>query len=67
MIFLDLFKQKKPIIAMLHVFEGREADQLNQALEDLENLTPLLTALWSRITDGGVWMPTGLQENREKE
>lgn len=37
-LFRELFPKKKPIIAMLHVFEGEHQRQIDQALEDAERL-----------------------------
>lgn len=37
-LFKKIFKAEKPIIAMLHVFEGRKQDQTRQVLEDLKIL-----------------------------
>lgn len=37
-LFWQLFAEKKPIIAMVHVFDGKRQRQLDQALEDTERL-----------------------------
>lgn len=41
-LFWSLFSKPKPIIAMLHVFEGELQKQIGQALEDLSRLQPLV-------------------------
>jgi len=41
-LFEDIFPRKKPIIAMLHVFEGSQREQLERALQDLDRLNPFL-------------------------
>ena len=38
--FWQLFPKKKPIIAMIHVFDRERQQQVDQALEDLERLQP---------------------------
>lgn len=40
MLFKKIFTKKKPIIAMIHVFEDEESRQIAQALEDLLKLQP---------------------------
>jgi len=37
-LFESIFNIKKPVIAMLHVFDGERQKQIDQALEDLERL-----------------------------
>ncbi len=37
-LFLRLFSKRKPIIAMIHVFNGERQRQIDQALEDAERL-----------------------------
>ena len=41
-LFQQLFSKKKPIIAMLHLFEGELQAQIGQALEDLTRLQPFV-------------------------
>lgn len=41
-LFWQLFPKKKPIIAMLHVFEGELQKQIEQVLEDLSRLQPFV-------------------------
>ncbi len=43
--FYDIFRTEKPIIAMLHVFEGGKTAQLEQAMEDLDKLSPFVDGL----------------------
>ena len=37
-LFWQLFPKKKPIIAMVHIFNGKRQQQIDQALEDTERL-----------------------------
>lgn len=41
-LFKKIFRKEKPIIAMLHVFDGEKQQQIVQALQDLEKLHPLV-------------------------
>ncbi|MDD2696666.1 MAG: BtpA/SgcQ family protein [Candidatus Pacebacteria bacterium] len=43
--FNDIFRVVKPIIAMLHVFEGGKTTQLKQVMEDLDKLSPFVDGL----------------------
>lgn len=41
-LFWKTFRQKKPIIGMIHVFQDQYDNQLNQALKDLDILQPFI-------------------------
>lgn len=51
-LFGRLFPKRKPIIAMIHVFEGGRKRQIDQALEDLDRLQPYMDAV---LTENYGW------------
>ncbi len=51
-LFGRLFPKRKPIIAMIHVFEGERQRQIDQALEDLERLQPYVDGV---LTENYGW------------
>lgn len=58
-----LFPKKKPIIAMIHVFEGGRKRQINQALEDLTRLQPYVDAV---LTENYGWGYANANQATEK-
>ena len=62
-LFWPLFPKKKPIIAMIHVFEGERRQQIDQALEDLERLQPYVDGV---LTENYGWGYANANQAAEK-
>jgi hypothetical protein len=43
--FQTIFSNKKPIIAMIHIFEGELSSQIDRAIEDTQRLNPFVDGL----------------------
>lgn len=62
-LFRRLFPKRKPIIAMIHVFEGEWQQQIDQALEDLERLQPYVDGV---LTENYGWGYANANQATEK-